>query len=110
VREGLEAVVLLLSPIVPHICHELWYVLGHEEAPVNVRWPEADASALVRDMIEIVVQVNGKLRGRILVPADSDTDAISAAALGDDNVRRFVGGKQIRKTIVVPGRLVNVVV
>jgi leucyl-tRNA synthetase len=110
VREGLEAVVLLLSPIVPHICHELWYVLGHEEAPVNVRWPEADASALVRDMIEIVVQVNGKLRGRISVPADSDTDAISAAALGDDNVRRFVGGKQIRKTIVVPGRLVNVVV
>ena len=110
VREGLEAVVLLLSPIVPHICHELWHVLGHEEAVVNVRWPEADRSALVLDMVEIVVQVNGKLRGRISVAADSDTDTISKAALADENVRRFVGDKSIRKTIVVPGRLVNVVV
>jgi leucyl-tRNA synthetase len=110
VREALEAVVLLLSPIVPHICHELWHVLGHEEAVVNVRWPEADPSALVLDMVEIVVQVNGKLRGRISVAADSDTDTISKAALADENVRRFVGDRSIRKTIVVPGRLVNVVV
>jgi leucyl-tRNA synthetase len=110
VREGLEAVVPLLAPIVPHICHELWHVLGHEEAIVNVRWPEADASALVLDMVEIVVQVNGKLRGRISVAADSDADTISKAALADENVKRFVGDKSIRKTIVVPGRLVNVVV
>jgi leucyl-tRNA synthetase len=110
VREGLGAVVLLLSPIVPHICHELWHALGHEEAIVNVRWPAADPSALVRDMMEIVVQVNGKLRGRISVAADSDSATISAAALADENVRRFVAGKSIRKTIVVPGRLVNVVV
>jgi leucyl-tRNA synthetase len=110
VREGLEAVVLLLSPIVPHICHELWHALGHNEAVVNVRWPEADASALVLEMVEIVVQVNGKLRGRISVAAGSDTDTISRAALADENVRRFVGDKSIRKTIVVPGRLVNVVV
>jgi leucyl-tRNA synthetase len=110
VREGLEAVVLLLSPIVPHICHELWHALGHAEAAVNVSWPEADASALVREMVEIVVQVNGKLRGRIAVAADSDTETITAAALSDDNVRRFVGDSKIRKTIVVPGRLVNVVV
>jgi leucyl-tRNA synthetase len=110
VHEGLETVVLLLSPIVPHICHELWHVLGHEEAVVNVRWPVADPSALVLDMVEIVVQVNGKLRGRISVAAGSDTDTISKAALADENVRRFVGDKSIRKTIVVPGRLVNVVV
>jgi leucyl-tRNA synthetase len=110
VREGFEAVVLLLSPIVPHICHELWHVLGHREAVVDVRWPETDASALVQNMVEIVVQVNGKLRGRISVAADSDTDAISEAALADENVKRFVEGKSIRKTIVVPGRLVNVVV
>ena len=110
VHEGLEAVVLLLSPIVPHICHELWHALGHKEAVVNVTWPKADASALVRDMVEIVVQVNGKLRGRITVAADSDADTISAAALADDNVKRFVADKPIRKTIVVPGRLVNVVV
>ena len=110
VREGLEAVVLLLSPIVPHICHELWHALGHENAAVNVAWPEPDLSALVRDTVEIVVQVNGKVRGRISVAADSDKETISAAALSDDNVRRFVGDKQILKTIVVPGRLVNVVV
>jgi leucyl-tRNA synthetase len=110
VHEGLEAVVLLLSPIVPHICHELWHTLGHEEAIVNVPWPKADASALVREMVEIVVQVNGKLRGRISVAAGSDTDTISAAALADENVKRFVADKPIRKTVVVPGRLVNVVV
>ena len=110
VHEGLEAVVLLLSPIVPHICHELWHTLGHEEAIVNVPWPKADGSALVREMVEIVVQVNGKLRGRISVAAGSDTDTISAAALADENVKRFVADKPIRKTIVVPGRLVNVVV
>jgi leucyl-tRNA synthetase len=110
VREGLETAVLLLSPIVPHLCHELWHALGHDEAVVNVRWPEADASALVLEMIEIVVQVNGKLRGRISVAAGSDTATISEAALADENVKRFVGDKTIRKTIVVPGRLVNVVV
>jgi leucyl-tRNA synthetase len=85
-------------------------VLGHEEAAVSVHWPEADASALVSEMIEIVVQVNGRLRGRIAVTADADTETITAAALADDNVRRFVGASKIRKTIVVPGRLVNVVV
>lgn len=110
VREGLEAVVLLLAPIVPHISHELWHALGHEEAVVNVRWPVTDLSALVLDTVEIVVQVNGKLRGRISIAADSDTDTIAKAALADENVKRFVGARNIRKTIVVPGRLVNVVV
>jgi leucyl-tRNA synthetase len=110
IREGLEAVVLLLSPVVPHICHELWHVLGHEEAAVAERWPVVDASALVLDMVEIVVQVNGKLRGRIAVAANSDRETITAAALADANVKRFVGDSKIRKTIVVPGRLVNVVV
>jgi leucyl-tRNA synthetase len=110
VREALEAVVLVLSPIVPHICHELWHVLGHTSAPVDERWPTFDESALQQDMIEIIVQVNGKLRGRISVAADADKDTISAMALADKNVQRFVANKEIRKTIVVPGRLVNVVV
>ena len=110
VREALEAGVLLLSPIVPHICHELWHVLGHRTAPVDVRWPEPDSTALVRAMIEIVVQVNGKLRGRITVDADADNETISELALAEENVRRFVADKTIRKTVVVPGRLVNVVV
>jgi leucyl-tRNA synthetase len=110
VQESLEAIVLLLSPIVPHICHELWRRLGHAAAPVDERWPVADESALARAMVEIVVQVNGKLRGRISVAADADRDSISELALADENVRRFVADKPIRKTIVVPGRLVNVVV
>ncbi|HEX2139747.1 MAG TPA: leucine--tRNA ligase [Woeseiaceae bacterium] len=110
VREALESAVLLLSPIVPHICHELWQALGHATAPVEERWPAADESALAQSMIEIVVQVNGKLRGRISVAADAGEDVISEMALADANVQRFVADRTIRKTIVVPGRLVNVVV
>jgi len=110
VREALEAVVLFLSPIVPHICHELWEVLGHESAVVDELWPALDESALEQDMIDIVVQVNGKLRGRISIAVDADRESIAALALGDENVQRFIGDKEVRKTIVVPGRLVNVVV
>jgi leucyl-tRNA synthetase len=110
VRESLDAIVLMLSPIVPHICHHLWHVLGHETALVDERWPEADASALSQDMIEIVVQVNGKLRGRVSVDVSADEGAITELALADENVQKFVAGKTIRKTIVVPGRLVNIVV
>jgi leucyl-tRNA synthetase len=109
-REALDAVVLLLSPIVPHISHELWEVLGHTTAPVNELWPEFDESALEQDTIEIVVQVNGKLRGRISVAADADKDSVARLALADENVSRFVEGKDVQKTIVVPGRLVNIVV
>jgi leucyl-tRNA synthetase len=110
VGEALEAAVLLLSPVVPHICHELWQALGHEAAAVDERWPAADESALARESIEIVVQVNGKLRGRICVPAGANDDEILATALKDENVKRFVADKTIRKTKIVPGRLVNVVV
>jgi len=109
-REALESVVLMLSPIVPHICHALWQRLGHTDALVDQAWPTVDESALERDRIEIVVQVNGKLRGRISVAADADQDTVSACALDDPNVRRFIAEKAIRKTIVVPGRLVNIVV
>ena len=110
VQEALDAIVLVLSPTVPHVCHELWHALGHQSAPVDERWPAFDPSALAQDMVEIVVQVNGKLRGRISVPADADSDSISKTALADENVKRFVADKTIRKTIVVPGRLINVVV
>jgi leucyl-tRNA synthetase len=110
VHEALEAVVLMLSPMVPHICHTLWAALGHETALIDVPWPEVDESALEADLVEIVVQVNGKLRGRISVAADASNDAVGAQALADSNVQRFVEGKEIRKTIVVPGRLVNIVV
>ena len=110
VQHALDAIVLVLSPVVPHVCHELWNTLGHEAAPVNEGWPVFDESALAQDMVEIVVQVNGKLRSRILVAVDADSDSISEIALADENVKRFVANKTIRKTIVVPGRLVNVVV
>ncbi len=109
-RESLEAVVIMLSPMVPHICHALWQELGHESALIDQRWPEFDESALQLDLIEIVVQVNGKLRGRISVAADAARDVVEAAALADENVQRFVADKDIRKIIVVPGRLVNIVV
>ncbi len=109
-REALEAVVVMLSPMTPHICHALWRDLGHETALIDQRWPEFDESALELDMIELVVQVNGKLRGRVSVPADADKAAIEQIAVADENVQRFVDGKEIRKVIVVPGRLVNIVV
>ena len=110
VREALDAVVLVLSPIVPHICHALWSVLGHDSTPVEKGWPAFDESALEQDRVDIVVQVNGKLRGRISVPVDADQETVAGQALADPNVQRFVEGKEVRKTIVVPGRLVNIVV
>ncbi|MDX1610605.1 MAG: leucine--tRNA ligase, partial [Halofilum sp. (in: g-proteobacteria)] len=110
VREVLDHVVLMLSPIVPHVAHTLWFALGHERAVVEMPWPEVDPSALVRDQVDLVVQVNGKLRGRIQVPADAPEDDLRAAALAQENVQRHTEGKQVRKVIVVPGKLINVVV
>lgn len=109
-REALDAVVLMLSPIVPHITHELWNLLGHDEAVVNCSWPVFDESALVKDSIDLMIQVNGKLRGKMSVAADADKDAIEAEAMKDENVQKFLEGKTVRKVIVVPGRLINIVV
>jgi leucyl-tRNA synthetase len=100
----------LLSPIVPHITHSLWLALGHKDDILDAAWPEPDAAALVQDNIELVVQVNGKVRGKVNVAADAAKDAIEALALADENVQRFTEGKQVVKVIVVPGRLVNIVV
>ena len=108
-QEALEAIVLMLSPIVPHITHELWHELGHADAIIDQAWPVVDASALAQDSIELVVQVNGKLRGHIRVAADASREAIEEMAIANENVLRFVEDKTIRKIIVVPGKLVNVV-
>ena len=110
VQEALKAAVQLLSPIVPHIAHQLWQDLGHDSDLLNAAWPTSDDSALVRSSIEIVVQVNGKLRSKIKVAADADRDLIQHAALADENVQRFTHDATIRKVIVVPGKLVNIVV
>ena len=108
-HEALEAVVLMLSPMTPHISHALWSALGHGTPLIDQRWPSVDEAALELDTVELVVQVNGKLRGRVAVPADAARDVIEKVALADENVQRFVAGKEIRKVIVVPGRLVNIV-
>jgi leucyl-tRNA synthetase len=109
-QEAFEAVTLMLSPIVPHACHALWNALGREGAVVDQPWPAHDPAALVQDEIELVVQVQGKLRGRIRVARDTPEADIRAAALAEENVARFVGASTVRKVIVVPGRLVNIVI
>ncbi|MFI8558389.1 leucine--tRNA ligase [Pseudomonas putida] len=108
-QEGLEAVTLLLAPITPHISHELWQQLGHTEAVIDAAWPVVDESALVQDTVTLVVQVNGKLRGQVEMPAAASREEIEAAARSNENVLRFIDGLTIRKVIVVPGKLVNIV-
>jgi leucyl-tRNA synthetase len=109
-QETLEIVVLVLSPVVPHACHALWRELGHSSAVVDERWPQPDPDALVRAELEVVVQVNGRLRSRIMVAADASEAQVREAALADTNVQRFVEGKPVRKFVYVPGKLANVVV
>jgi len=108
-QEGLETVALLLAPITPHISHELWQRLGKQGAIIDAQWPKVDESALVQDSLTLVVQVNGKLRGQIEVPAAASREEVEAAARGNENVLRFTEGLTIRKVIVVPGKLVNIV-
>ncbi|MGB1108848.1 MAG: leucine--tRNA ligase [Gammaproteobacteria bacterium] len=109
-QEALELAVLMLSPIAPHMAHSLWHALGHDGAAVTAAWPVVDESALTRDSIEMVVQVNGKLRGKIELPADADKAAAEQAAREEPNVARFIAEGQVRKVIVVPGKLVNIVI
>jgi len=109
-KETLESIVLMLAPIIPHVCQELWYQLGNQQAVHEAQWPDIDKSALQKDTIELVVQVNGKKRASISVSADADKQQIEANALNDDNVQRATEGKQVVKVIIVPGRLVNVVI
>jgi leucyl-tRNA synthetase len=109
-QEALGIAVLVLSPITPHVCHALWRSLGHSTAPVDERWPKHDPAALTQDTLQLVVQVNGKLRAHIVVPVAADEAAVRAAALADEQVRKFVTDKPVRRVIVVPGKLVNVVV
>ncbi|MGB3127313.1 MAG: leucine--tRNA ligase [Pseudomonas sp.] len=109
VQEGLETVVLLLAPITPHISHDLWSRLGHSGAVIDAGWPVQDDSALVQDTLQLVIQVNGKLRGQIDMPASASREDVEAAARVNENVLRFTEGLTIRKVIVVPGKLVNIV-
>lgn len=110
VREGLEATVLMLSPIVPHITQVLWEALGHSGLILDEPWPRPDPIALKCEELELVVQVNGKLRGHITAPTHADSQLIETLALNEPNVQRFIAGKTVKKIIIIPRKLVNVVV
>jgi leucyl-tRNA synthetase len=109
-QEAFDSMVLMLAPIIPHVCHRLWKDLGHDSLIIDHPWPEVDDSALVQDSIEMVIQVNGKLRGKLQIDADADRASCEAAALANEQAKRFIGDNAIRKVIVVPGKLVNIVI
>ena len=109
-RATIEALVLVLSPFAPHLCEELWRELGHDGSILRAAWPAVDEAALARDTVEIVVQLNGKVRSRMVMPAGLDAKAAEAYVLAQEATRTLLAGKTVRKTIVVPGRLVNLVV
>ena len=110
VQEALEAMLLLLAPIVPHVAHALWQHLGKPGAIIDAAWPGYDDAALVASKVSIAAQVNGKLRAVLELPASADRSAIEQAALADETVRKFIADQTVRKVIVVPGKLVNIVV
>jgi leucyl-tRNA synthetase len=110
VHEALEIILLALSPIVPHFCHALWNHLGHADAIINCPWPAADNLALNQDEVQMVIQVNGKLRGKLSVAKECDRPTIEKLALSDSNVQKFTDGLTIHKIIVIPEKLINIVV
>ena len=107
---AVATVLTVLSPVAPHICEELWHAIGNRSLVCAEPWPAFAPEALARDEVTVVVQVNGKLRGKITVPADAPEEAVRQAALADENVTRHMDGKTVRKVVVVPGKLVNIVV
>ncbi|MTW21492.1 leucine--tRNA ligase [Allochromatium palmeri] len=110
IREGVGIVLQLLAPIAPHVTHHLWRELGFGNDILNGGWPSVDEDALKQDSLDYVVQVNGKMRGRVKVSADADQATVQAAALADEQIAKFIDGKPIRKAILVPGKLLNLVV
>ncbi|NBR29005.1 MAG: leucine--tRNA ligase, partial [Betaproteobacteria bacterium] len=110
ISEGLSLLLRLLAPITPHITHALWRDLGYGEDILAAAWPEPDPQALDADEIELVVQVNGKLRGNLRVAKTADRAAIEKLALENPNVQKHIAGQTVKKVVVVPGRLINVVV
>ena len=109
-QEAIEIMVKCLSPVMPHVCHHLWFLLGGSAAVVDSNWPVVDQSALVQDNVQIIAQVNGKLRAKIMAPLDSNNETIQEIALLNEKIKRFTEKKEIIKVIVVPNKLINVVV
>ncbi|MAB20868.1 MAG: leucine--tRNA ligase [Idiomarina sp.] len=108
--ESIDAMVRMLAPITPHICEQLWQELGHEEPLAFAQWPSVDESALVEDEKLIVVQINGKVRAKLTVPADASAEQVEQIAFEEDSVQKHTEGKEIRKKIYVPGKILNIVV
>jgi leucyl-tRNA synthetase len=108
-REALETAILLLAPIVPHISQSLWKALGHSQIPLNESWPTLDENALTRSTIEVVIQVNGKVRSKLEAAIDSPKEILEQMALAQENVQKFLEGVTVRKIIVVPNKLVSIV-
>jgi leucyl-tRNA synthetase len=108
-REGVEAIILMLAPITPHITHELWIAFGHTDSVLDAQWPIVDETALIKDSIEMVVQVNGKVRAKLELPANVSKEEAEAIARTNEAVIKFIGENTIRKVIVIPGKLVNIV-
>lgn len=109
-QEVFDNMVLMLAPIIPHLCHKLWQELGHENVILDAPWPQVDEKALVQDNIEIVIQVNGKLRAKMQVSASTDKASCEAMAVENEQIKKFIGEQPIRKVIVVPKKLVNIVI
>jgi leucyl-tRNA synthetase len=109
-RESIESLIVLISPFAPHLAEELWEQLGNKSSVINATWPKWDENALKTDEILIVIQVNGKLRSQTYVPADATEDEVREAVLADEKIQRYIEGKRIRKVIIVPRKLANVVV
>jgi leucyl-tRNA synthetase len=110
IREAVETVIVASSPMVPHISEELWKMLGHEKLLLETPWPKWDDTALKADEILIVVQINGKLRSKITVPADATDKELEEISLQDTKIRDLIAGNQVRKVVVVPKKLINIVV
>ena len=110
IQEALESIVLLLSPITPHICHALWSELGHKEALIYSSWPEIDKSVIIKDEVEIIIQVNGKLRSRMTIDINTSQETVESMVIADENILRYIDEKLIKKMIYIKGKLVNVVV
>ena len=109
-KESLYILNKILAPIVPHIAHKLWHEMGERDEILDVQWPQVDKMALVTETIKMVIQVNGKLRSEIQVSVDSRKEEIETAAVNDEKIQGFVQGNEIKKIIVVPGKLVNIVI
>ena len=109
-QETIEIMVKSLSPVIPHLCHHLWFLLGGTDAIVNELWPTVDESALIQDSVQIIVQVNGKLRAKIMSPLNSSQEHVESLVFSDESITRFTNGKEIVRVIMVPNKLVNVVI